>query len=143
MIGSLARLRRMPPHRRRALMSALVMVPAARVALWVVPFRILHRAVRRIRPAGLRGSAAPGELAAAVHAVARRIPDATCLTQAIALYVLLARNGYRSAIHIGVARRAPASMIAHAWVEHDGTVLIGGGPASTYTPLFQLQGDQA
>lgn len=63
----------------------------------------------------------------------RLLPERPCLTQALILQYLLLRRGDDSAqLHIGVAKREEEGFLAHAWVERDGDVLIGG-PASPNT----------
>ena len=111
-------------------------VASIRLALWRSPYAAVRaQALRRAaHPAGLGGARAQGlerdpeALAWAVGAAARRFPKASCLTQAIALEALLAEAGHPSAVRIGVARRTDGSFEAHAWVELDGRVLIGGLP---------------
>lgn len=55
------------------------------------------------------------------------LPGGPCLTQALVLQYLLLRRGEASTrLHIGVARGSEDDLQAHAWVEKDGRVLIGG-----------------
>lgn len=64
----------------------------------------------------------------AAHAVGRRLlPERPCLTQALVLQYLLLRRGDDSAeLHIGVTKSDEEELQAHAWIERDGRVLIGG-----------------
>ena len=64
----------------------------------------------------------------AAHAVGRRLlPERPCLTQALVLQYLLLRRGDDAAeLHIGVTKAEDGSLQAHAWVERNGRVLIGG-----------------
>lgn len=81
----------------------------------------------------------PERIAWAVRAASRYVPDAACLTQALATQVLLARNGYPSNLRIGVTFGEQKSLHAHAWVEVQGRVLIGGGAfLEQLTPLADL-----
>jgi hypothetical protein len=127
-------LRRNPGEWRLA-REALGRVVWVRLALWRWPYahvraRLARRtAARRATveaPAAL--PAAPTTLAWAVRATARRVPQASCLTQALALESWLAEHGVDTDVRIGVARRADGSFEAHAWVEHEGRVLIGALP---------------
>lgn len=61
----------------------------------------------------------------AVATAARFIPGATCLPQAVTARSLLSAHGIASDLKIGVDR-TPAGILAHAWLERDGVVLIGG-----------------
>lgn len=119
----------------------LVAVPTSAAtwgALHAMPFRRLVRwtdVPRRGARSDRSGGADPPDAATirrmawAVHAVCRRFfPDRPCLTQALALRFLLARRGMASDLRIGVARSGDA-VAAHAWLERDGHVLIGGADA--------------
>jgi Transglutaminase-like superfamily len=60
----------------------------------------------------------------------------TCLRQALLLRFFLARRGMRSELRIGVKSDSDAGFGAHAWVERNGDILIGGEHArSQYTIL--------
>lgn len=79
----------------------------------------------------------------AVGAAARRVmPQRPCLTQALTARILLARRGaHPTTLQIGVARSDDGSLAAHAWLERNGTILIGGGDASrTFLPLSSSTG---
>ena len=73
----------------------------------------------------------------AITAVATRFPSATCLVQALVADALLRRRGIACQLRLGV-RSSPTStppIEAHAWIECDGEVTIGGVDSSTYEPL--------
>ena len=124
---------RLPAADRRLLVKALLIVGAARLGLWVLPFPVLRRLMARLS----RCTAAPsraepaelGQISWAVTAVSRYVPEATCLTQALATKLLLCWRGQQASLRIGVARSEAGQFIAHAWVECNGRVVIGG-PAS-------------
>lgn len=79
----------------------------------------------------------------AVVVASRYVPRSTCLTQALTAQVLLARRGVPASLHIGVAKEgAEARFGAHAWVESEGKVLIGGSEPGRYTPLLALEGEE-
>lgn len=48
-----------------------------------------------------------------------------CLSRALALEVLMMRNGYRCKVCFGVHTAGIDRVAAHAWLEHEGGVLIG------------------
>jgi hypothetical protein len=49
---------------------------------------------------------------------------------------LLARRGCHATVRIGVARSETGELQAHAWVEVDGSIVIGGSESQKhYTPL--------
>jgi hypothetical protein len=50
--------------------------------------------------------------------------------------MMLNRYGYPAHIHIGVAKDHTGSFGAHAWLESEGTIVIGGEEsASLFAPL--------
>jgi len=127
---------------RRQLAAAVVVVAATRLGLWLLPFRIFRPMLARVtsRPRG------PGadetivdRIAWAVSTVAARVPRGTCLTQALAAQVLLARLGERSTLRIGVAHDERLGVRGHAWLEHRGRVVIGGAALDGYVPLPFLE----
>jgi hypothetical protein len=114
---------------------AAAWVVAARLALWTLPYRRTRAlADRYARPRHRGKKPAPALTAWAVEATARRIPTASCLTQALAADVMLRRDGYHPEIHIGVAKDR-ASFEAHAWLELDGRPLVGDHELGRYTRL--------
>lgn len=70
--------------------------------------------------------------------VSRYIPHTTCLVQALAVQVFLTRNGYSPQLNIGVAKTDSGQLQAHAWVECDGWLVLGGYNAECYTPLLSI-----
>jgi hypothetical protein len=82
--------------------------------------------------------AAERRLLWAVGAVSRRLlPARPCLTQALAAQALLRWRGGRAArLQIGVARAPDGRLRAHAWLERDGRVLIGGDASPTQYQLL-------
>jgi hypothetical protein len=114
-------------------LSALLLLISIRIGLWLFPFRWLqglalrasNRAKRHnpIRPA--RVQTIP-DLIQVIRKVARRVPAATCLTQALTAQILLARTGHPSTLRIGVLRAATGRINAHAWLEIEGKIVIGG-----------------
>jgi hypothetical protein len=111
---------------RRLAVRALALVAAFRVALWTLPIaRVLAAAPRpRARPA--HAGVSPERMAWLVRAGARRIPDASCLTRALAARWLLAEASLASTLHFGHRRDGRGEFAAHAWLEHRGRVLVGG-----------------
>ncbi|HVB38878.1 MAG TPA: lasso peptide biosynthesis B2 protein, partial [Vicinamibacterales bacterium] len=89
----------------------------------------------RVRVPGARDGRVPVErLRWAVLAVAHERPGASCLAQALTLQVLLARSGRPSVLRLGVAGGPATAFAAHAWLEHDGRILVGER-RSTYASL--------
>ena len=141
-MGNLARLIALPAAERRLLLAAAGLLAAVRVGLWILPFRSVYGAVRSRRPSPRRaarpGESAPDRIVWAVETAARRVPRATCLVRALAAQALLARYGHSSQLRLGVARGAGRAFEAHAWLEADGQILIGGATPGRYVPLPAL-----
>ena len=131
-----------------ALAKAVGWVPLTRVALLVVPWRRLAAA---FDAAPVRGAPDMERARAAVWAVGaisrRALRDRPCLTQAPAARHLLRRCGVETTLEIGATRGSDGAVLAHAWLERDGQVVIGGVESpSTYArfrPANQQRGDQA
>ena len=46
----------------------------------------------------------------------RRLPQASCLSRAVAGWIMLRRRGVRASVRVG-ARRDAAGVLAHAWLQ--------------------------
>ena len=149
---------------RRLVLEAALLLSAARLGLWLLPFQVVSRLLDKATRPRVAVAAPALRIAWAIGAAARYIPAATCLAQALAGRAMLIRHGHAAQLRIGVAR-APVSqsaeprrradeakrrrtwrlrvfvsappqpiaacmtndrILAHAWVECDGAVLVGG-----------------
>jgi hypothetical protein len=122
----LGTLLRLPPADRGLLLRTVPLVAAIRVALWVVPLRRVGRLMRiwERLPFSVPANLPVSRLEWAVRAASRRIPMASCLTQALALQYLLMRGGHSSEVHIGVKKDTESGFQSHAWVECEGRTLL-------------------
>jgi hypothetical protein len=127
---------------RGLLLLAGPVVLTVRIVLWLLPSATILRIVRRLSDTRTRERNTPRppveRVTWAVEAVSRRIPQATCLTQALSAQLLLRQFGYDSRLCLGVARTPRGEFRAHAWLERDGSVVIGGAEASAFTRLPAL-----
>jgi hypothetical protein len=141
----LTRFLALPAEDRMAFAVSIALLCVVRLSLWIVPFRWLHSAVRRVAPPpDGTPDPTPGEAERTVQAIesaARSIPGATCLTQALAAELLLRRAGHPAAIHVGVAKTSSGQLEAHAWIEAYGRVLLGDHDLDHYTRLHSAGGD--
>lgn len=130
-MSGIGRWRSLPAKDRTLLVQAVRLNVQARLLLQLW-------SIDRLRSwASLRGG---GRMAAeqviwAARAAARRVPFVTCLSSALALQRLLARNGHDCELHIGVARGTGA-FIAHAWVEFEGRIVLGEDDRQDYVRLL-------
>ena len=128
------RWRQLSKSERRLLLRSAVLVAAVRSSLWMLPMRVARRnACFAARGVGIDSVE---KLAWAVSAAARYFPRATCLTQALALEALLAQAGHECRVEIGVAKQQTAGFQAHAWVVHDGAIILGGEEAPAYSAIL-------
>ncbi len=112
------------------LVKAALLLSAIRISLWVFPYSFLRPLLGRACKRSPRLSATittPEDIALAVSRVGAVVPGGEhCLSQALALRILLNRRGIPIAVSFGVRRGANSGVMAHAWVEYNGSVLIGG-----------------
>jgi Transglutaminase-like superfamily len=142
-MGPLTNLRQFALSDRYLLVQAALLVVLIRIGLWLLPFRTVRRLLPRrrstlpARPGGDPSSI--DRVAGAVTRVSRCVPAATCLTQALAALVLLRRRGIPCRLHIGVAKDRRGRLIAHAWVESQGRIVIGGPSLGRYSSLLVVE----
>lgn len=136
---------RLPTAEQRFLIEVVLLLEAIKLGMRLLPFRILRRLLARVAdaaPARLRHADHPSadRIAWAVETASRHTPGLkTCLTQALAAQVLLARRGYPALLRLGVAKGEREQFQAHAWVESEGKIVIGGSELERYTPLAVLK----
>lgn len=114
---------------------------ALRLALWILPFRTFRRLLARIAvPSNADASSSgpsPDQIAWAVRVASRYVPAANCLPQALATYTLIKQGGYTASVRIGVTKGKNDQLEAHAWIESEGRVIIGGTDSlSRFKPLL-------
>jgi hypothetical protein len=129
MMGLQSRHGSVPRPDSRVLALALPLVATVRLALWLLPSAAIVRLVRRLATSPERstpGRPSLGEIVRSVEASSRRVPRASCLTQAVTAQLLLHHYGYGSTLCVGVAKEENGSFRAHAWVERGGRIVIGG-----------------
>jgi transglutaminase superfamily protein len=66
----------------------------------------------------------------------------TCLKKALVLFALLTRRGFDLQLLIGVAK-TEGELEAHAWLEHQGRVIMGGPGCERYSILCCLDHSMA
>jgi len=113
-------------------MSLALVVHALPYRLWSWLFR------SAVRPAGAqaRRRTPRPDVAAAVALAVERSSGAgggECLERALTGFLLLRALGRQSTVRIGLGRRE-GHLIAHAWLEHDGEVVLNG-PVDGLVPL--------
>ena len=119
----------------------IILLCAFRVGLYFLSFSALCRFAYFLSSFRVRKKAQVSVevLSWAVSGVSRFVPQATCLTQALTLHVLLRRRRFESKIHIGVAKKEGELFESHAWVESGGRVVIGDLDLKRFTSMVVLQ----
>lgn len=128
---------------RWLLLKSLLLVATLRMALSLLPLqKLLRTAEWAGKPRSrLQGSSREpvDKITWAIRVSARRVPGASCLTQALASLILLGRRGYAAQLRVGVLRPEAGTLQAHAWVEIDDQVIIGGsGDLSSFAQFPRL-----
>ena len=119
------------PHRDRALLiEAFATLAIVRGALHLVTIERLRAWAGHLK----QGTKPVDRVVWSVRTASRWMPGTTCLCSALALQRLLSAQGHASELHIGVAHE-PQGIAAHAWILHEGRVLIGEQGQDRYTIL--------
>jgi hypothetical protein len=130
---------RLSAEQRWLLIKATVLLGSIRVALRLLPFPVVRPHVERVTRCTypLAVDPMPAEqLAWAIDVAGHLVPGGGhCLSQALALQVFLVRRGYKAKICFGIQKPERSALMAHAWVEHNGVVLIGGSNLQRFTTL--------
>jgi len=125
----------------RQILPALSVVIGVRLRL---TFSSLKDVRLRMLPQPLRERrvdlVAVARLAWAVRVAARLVPFASCLTQAQACQILLARQGYPSTLCLGVRQTSAGQVRAHAWLTCANAMVVGGDAevVAQFRPIARL-----
>ena len=116
--------------------EAAALVIPVEVALRYLSLDALLERLGRAGHGALRdGAHVDAERAARlVDAVAACYPLTTCLKKSLILFRILRRRGLPAELRLGV-RKLQHDFSAHAWVECEGRVLLGGGVAHLFRTL--------
>jgi len=142
------RLRRflgLPTADRRLLIEAALFLGVVRLGLKLLPFQTLWTLLNRMPKARLGpGSRDPRAAERLAWAIATAGPylvgSRPCLPQALAAQLLLVRRGFPARLRLGVVKGDRGEVLAHAWMETEGRVVVGGSLAelARFTPLLAL-----
>ncbi len=116
---------------RRVLLYTYLLLNTIRLALWLLPFGTLRQQLKAIPSIWVEHETvrpvAVNFIVWAVAIAGRYAPGrAKCLARALTTQLLLNRYGYRHELHIGVAKDDSQMLEAHAWIEYQGQVIVGG-----------------
>lgn len=130
MMRNLSRFFALKGTQKLFLLRCVFVVSAVRLGLTFLSYNWLRRRIN------VKDAVAPGNLeelrrvAWGVAAASRLVPQATCLTQALAGQYLLAAAGKYSKIQIGIERGTGSELRAHAWLVSGDHIVLGGSAKS-------------
>ena len=126
-----------------ALARVLPTVLAARVALWVLPYKTVLRMFEPVEGRPVQPYPQLKQTVRVASWVGKTfLGDMPCLSQALAARWLLSRDGYQAELKIG-ARMEDGELAAHAWLERGGHVILGGTDSPTKYISLQSMDEQA
>jgi hypothetical protein len=132
----------LPTADKWLLIKAAFLLEAIKLSMRLLPFQASRRlwsaqgAGRPMRGLRCRDDTSADKVTWAVEVASRYTPGAkTCLNQALAAQVLLARRGRPAILRVGVAKTKGGQFRAHAWVESDGKVVLGGSGVEGFVPF--------
>ena len=126
-------------HQWEELFHAILWVPLVRTALLLLPWRSVSAALDGKAVTTLESPdwASAKATVWAVGAVSRRLlRDRPCLTQALVAQRRLRKHGVETRLKLG-ATQTEGVFRAHAWLEQDGHVILGGSDSAKLYNLFR------
>jgi Transglutaminase-like superfamily len=138
-LHKLKTLLRMSGRDRLQIALTFLLLAAIRLGLWLLPFQTLLQNLEKLGRVTPASSLSVRQIVWMVNVSSRYMPGVKCLARALTARVLLNWYGYASELRIGVAKGEQGELEAHAWVEYQGKVIIGGlSTLSRYVPLPSL-----
>lgn len=118
-------------RQRKVLFYAGLCLNLLRVALWLLPFKVVRQHLTAVvtkwegyKP---KNPVAVNAIVWSVTVASYYTPGgAMCLAKALTTQLLLTRYGYTHQLHIGVAMDDTQALEAHAWIEYENRVIMGG-----------------
>jgi hypothetical protein len=127
-----------PPGQLRRDAACLAVLVAMRIGLSTVGYAAIRERIPPATPAPEAHFYAR-QLARRIERLARFVPRASCLTQALTLQYLMARAGHACEIFVGVRCGEGGRFEAHAWVACNGRIVLGAANTNLaeFTPLAE------
>lgn len=143
---TLLRFLKSPSSEKWLQINVLFTLGIIKLGLLLLPFRRLYNVVARFSHYKIdrdtREKIPLENIINVIDRASRRFLGAnSCFPQALTGKVLLERHGYPVQVRLGVKQAEKSKLIAHAWLEKDGEVIIGGPKSliESYTPLTDLE----
>jgi hypothetical protein len=126
---------------RYLVVITFILLASIKLGLWLLPFQTLIQKISQIKIAKTLTQLRLSKIIWAINIATRYIPgSAKCLASALTCQALMHHYGYTPELKIGVAKTIDGKLQAHAWVEYQGKVAIGGlQDLSRYMPLPSIK----
>ena len=136
----LNKLYKISTEKKGLLLLAASLLIIVRISLFAFPFKMLIKRIESLQNKKQTYRATQmfscENIGWAVRVASRYMPFAKCLTQALAVKLLLIWQACPGQLCIGVSKNNDGMLEAHAWVESDGQIVIGGqSDISRFRPL--------
>ena len=119
----------LPVYKKILLVKAAFLLVIMKLVVLLFPFGLIKRLVEgllTIKSIAKQDVNQLQEIRWAIDVASNYIPFAkTCLVKSLAVHVLLIRNGFESTLNIGVTKDKSEKLGAHAWIEHEGKIIMG------------------
>ncbi|AFZ02150.1 lasso peptide biosynthesis B2 protein [Calothrix sp. PCC 6303] len=121
---------RMRSRDRILLLMTFILMGTIRLGLWLLPFRVLiklhTKTMHLLQKVPNSTQVSLAHIIAYVNLSTRYMPGgAKCLARALTTQVLMHRYNHLGELRIGVSKNTVGSIEAHAWIEHQGQIIIG------------------
>ena len=138
---------RLPTQDRILILQTIPFLSVIRICLVLLPLdyllRLLTRIAKTLPAKDHPNCQSQKKTIWVIEAVGKYVlGDGPCLTQALAAQFILARHNQSGELCIGIAKEEQGKLVAHAWIESNGGVVIGGSEAAfkRYIRLPSLKG---
>ncbi|MEM7590113.1 MAG: lasso peptide biosynthesis B2 protein [Cyanobacteria bacterium P01_A01_bin.83] len=124
----LIKLLQLTAKKRQLLIDTYFLLTAIRLGLWLLTFKTLRQRLAKLeRVSFLEQDAAElNRVIWAVNLASRyQLGGVKCLARALTTQLLLSRRGYPTELRIGVVKTENDQLLAHAWVESNGEIVMG------------------
>jgi hypothetical protein len=123
---------KLPRDERALFVDSLFLMLGVRIGLRLFPFNRILRWLNQSRRPQISTEPDFRSVKRVVRFVdkAGNRMNATCLERAVAVQYLLVRGGHPAVLRIGVQPPKGGRLLAHAWIEYYGKVIIGGKTAN-------------
>lgn len=121
------------------IIEAWLLLWGCRIALWCVTFpRVLKLAQFCAEPRSTSRYLSAEQAVRCIHRALRFTWRASCLTQALAGWIMLTRHGTDSRINIGVVSPQERAFSAHAWLQAGERVILGDTDLAPFHVIWTL-----